>query len=886
MKVRKKIYIVFIALGITLVSCTTQKNTFVTRTYHNITSKYNVLFNGTESLKKGEKTIIESGKDDYSELLPVFLYEDKSISGTISADMDRAIKKAEKLVSMHSITVKPEIKTNKPLSEDQREFLSKKEYNKWVDNNYLLMGKAQFYKHEFDKAKETFLFILNEYKSEKTLLETRIWLARIYNHLNEFNNSREILHALETQEKLSNYLKRLLYPTIADFHIKQKELDAAVPYLEKALQYEKVKKIKVRYTYILAQINERTGKLKKASEYYRKVIKMNPPYEMAFNAQISLALAYEKGFGQVKDIENQLVKMLRDDKNIDYLDQIYYALGNLAIKEGNTPKALEQYRYSVAYNTTNKDQKARSYLTIADIYYEMPDYVNAQAFYDSAVLQLNVDYPGYDLVYAKSKNLTNLVKQINTVQLQDSVQKLAKLEEKDLLAFIDNIINDLRKQEQEQSRLEQQRQLDAQFGREMASTGQAATGAAASGGKWYFYNETAKSLGYKEFMLKWGNRRLEDNWRRGEKASTAANFISPTGDSEFITDSEVSENAKLSNKTREFYLKDIPANDSMLTESHRKIEQALYNMGLIYKNDLKDTEKAAESFKELIKRYPASENALRAYYNLYSMYKLQNNTALSELYKAKIIELYPNSTYAKMLTNPDYIKELEQEENKVKNYYTQTYDLYLRNNFDEVIARCDHALASFPDDILVPQFAYLKALSTGRTQDIKTFRENLLEIIARFPGTEVSENAKNIVSYLDKEKPEMKAEEDKEIALKLYEASDSTVHYFAFVVPKGQNINQFIFNIINFNLDYFDALNLKIENIELNNEQSLLTVRQFKDKSQSMEYYTQVMANKAIFNDIESESIIMFAISASNLEILKTDKLAGRYLMFFKENYR
>ncbi|MFO7658097.1 MAG: tetratricopeptide repeat protein [Bacteroidales bacterium] len=884
MKVRNKKLTIFIALGLVLAGCSTQKNTYITRTYHNITSKYNVLFNGAESLKKGERTIIENSKDNYSELLPVFLYQDKSLVGSVSSEMDRAIKKAEKLVSMHSITVKPEIKSNKPLSESQREFLSKKEYNKWVDNNYLLMGKALVYKHEFEKAKETFLFILNEYKSEKTLLETRIWLARVYNLLNDFNNAKEILRSLEAEEGLSNYMKRLLYPTMADFHIRQKELDAAVPYLEKALQYSRIKKLKVRYAYILAQIYERTGKLKMASEYYSKVIKMNPPYDMAFNAKISLALAYEKGFGQVKDIENQLMKMLKDDKNIDYLDQIYYALGNLALKEGNTAKALEQYKYSVSYNTTNKDQKARSYLTLADIYYEMPDYVNAQAFYDSAVLQLDVEFKGYDLIYAKSKNLTNLVKQINTVHLEDSVQKLARLSEKDLLAVIDGIIEDLRNQEQEQKMIEQQKLLDAQFGREISSLGTAATGTAASGGNWYFYNETAKSLGYKEFSLRWGNRRLEDNWRRREKSTST--MISPTEGSEFITDSEVKANEVLSNKTREFYLKNIPVNDSMMSESHRKIEQALYNMGLVYKNDLKDTEKAAESFKELIKRYPGSDNSLRAYYNLYTMYKLQNNTAMSEFYKTKIIELYPNSSNAKLLANPNFIKELEQEENKVKYYYTATYDLYLNNNFNEVITRCNHALANFPDDILIPKFAYLRALSSGRTQDIKTFRDNLLEIISKYPGTEVSEDAKNIVAYLDKEKPEMKADEDKEIALKLYEANDNAIHYFAFVVPKGLNINQMIFNIINFNLDYFDVLNLKIENVELNNEQSLLTVRQFQDKNQSVEYFNMVMANKDIFKDIPTENMIMFAITAANLEILKTDKLAGRYLMFFKENYR
>ncbi len=875
----------FVIVVLIFMGCSTQKNTVITRTYHNITSKYNVFFNGTESLKKGERTILENCKNDFSQLLPVFVYEDKDLVGTISSDMDRTIKKAEKLVSLHSITVKPEVKSNKPLTPNQREFMSKKEYNKWVDDDYLLMGKAQFYKHEFDKANETFLFIINEYKSEKTIVETKIWLARVYDETGDFENAKELLKSLENAANFPGGLKKLLFPTLADFQIKQNELENSIPYLQKSIQYETKKKLRVRYTYILAQIYERTGNLKKASEYYDKVIRMKPTYEMTFNATISKAMAYEKGFGQAKEIESQLLKMLKDDKNKDYKDQIYYALGNLAIKEGNTAKALERYKKSIESNTTNIDQKNKSYLTIADIYYAIPDYVNAQSYYDSAVVQMDVNYPNYDIVYAKSKNLTNLVTQLNTVQFEDSVQRLAKLDNKDLTKFIDNLIDDLRKQEEEARIADRKRQLDEQFGQELASRN-SSTSNAAGGGKWYFYNETAKNLGYKEFVLKWGNRRLEDNWRRKNKTTSSVVSNSPTEDTEFVTDEEAKQSDNLSNKTREYYLRNIPVNDSMLQASHKKIDHALFNMGLIYKNDLKDPDKAADSFKELIKRYPNSENALMAYYNLYTIYKLQNNTALSELYKSKIIALFPNSNYARMLANPDYLKELEKEENKLKDYYVTTYNYYMNNNYSEVVSRCNYALSTFSLDALTPKYSYLKTLSLGRTQDTKTFRQNLFEIVSKYPGTEVAENAKDIISYLDKDKPQYKEEEEKQVALKLYEVTDSVSHYFAFVIPKGLNVNQLIFNIINFNLDNFDKLNLKIENVPLNNNQSLIVVKQFKNKDESLEYSGKITNDAGIFEDIDKQNIITFSISIANLEILKTDKSVNRYLAFYNENYR
>ncbi|NJK87908.1 MAG: tetratricopeptide repeat protein [Bacteroidales bacterium] len=327
------------------------------------------------------------------------------------------LKKAEKLISLHSITVKPEIKKNKALTPKQREFHSKKEYNKWVDDNYLMMGKAYFYKHDFEKAKEIFLFILNEYKNQRTLNETKIWLIKLYNETRKFESAEELIKLLEAEPKLNNKLTTELYAVTADFHIKQNNFEAAIPYLEKAQKHVTKKYLRTRYTFILAQLYEKTGDLKKASESYGKVIKMNPPYEMTFHAKINRALAYEKGFGSVNEIESQLFKMLKDDKNKDYQDQIYYALGNIAMKEGKKDLALDRHKKSVEKNTTNTQQKIVSYLTIADMYYEKPDYVNAQAYYDSSVTLMDSEYPNYDIIYAKSKKPNRPCKRIKYVSI-------------------------------------------------------------------------------------------------------------------------------------------------------------------------------------------------------------------------------------------------------------------------------------------------------------------------------------------------------------------------------------------------------------------------------------------------------------------------------------
>ena len=433
--------------------------------------------------------------------------------------------------------------------------------------------------------------------------------------------------------------------------------------------------------------------------------------------------------------------------------------------------------------------------------------------------------------------------------------------------------------------MDQERMLNKQFGRELSAQNTMRSNNPALGGQWYFYNETAKSLGFKEFRLKWGNRRLEDNWRRKNRMKNSFGSSTASEETEFIADDEIKPEEKFSNKSRDYYLINIPKNDSMLQESHQRIEQALFSMGQIYMNDLKDPEEAAESFKEMIKRYPDSENVLQAYYHLYSIYKEQNNTALSEMYKGKIIEVYPQSSYAQILTNPDYIKELELEERKVTDYYAVTYHHYLQNNCAEVISRCNDALANYPDDQLISKFSFLKTLCIGKTQDISSFNKSLHDLISSFPGTEVAENAKNIIAYIEKERPQIKEEEEMRIALKLYENSDSAVHFFAFVMPKGLNINQLIFNIINFNLDYFDDLNLRVENVELNRSQTLILVKQFKSREQVMPYYDRITKDMVIFKDVDQKVITGFVISSPNMNILQTDKLTDRYLKFFSENY-
>src|SRR5512133_165789 len=573
-------------MSLLLLACSAQKNTGLSRAYHNLTARYNVLFNGNESYNDGLAKIEKEFKDDYSEILPVFKYETKEAVTIASSDMDRTIKKCSKLITLHSITAKPKVRDNKTLTPEEREFFNKKEYNVFVDDAYLLMGKAHFYKLEYSLASEVFRRVVNDFKNQPSAYEAQICISRLSVLSGKYIDASESLSLLTNNASLPEKLLPDLYTTYADYYLKQKDYPNAISYLQKTLVIEKHKKIRTRYLYILAQLYEKTGELKKASDYYAKVIKMNPPYEMTFNAHINRALAYEQGFGKAAEIENELKKMLTDDKNIEYQDQIYYALGNLAIKEGDEKKAVDYYRKSIETNKGNNQQKVRSYLTLANHYYSVPVYPLAQAYYDSVITYIKPDYPNYNIIFTKSKSLTRLVNEINTVTLGDSVMYLAQLPKEELNQHIDAMIEAERKREEEARAIEREKQLDEQFGQEAAMKNAVRPNATNTGAQWYFYNDAAKNLGYREFKVKYGTRRLEDHWQRASKAMVA---ITSETDELQVSDGTAENNGEAySPMSREFYITGIPFTDSAKAVTLTNIESSLYNMGMIYKDELKD----------------------------------------------------------------------------------------------------------------------------------------------------------------------------------------------------------------------------------------------------------------------------------------------------------
>ena len=864
---------------VALQGCSTEKNTGVTRAYHNVTTRYNVLFNARESFKSGIRKAERSKQDDYTQMLPLFLYGDDAVAQTVAADMETAAKKATKAVNLHSIKVKPKVGKS-GMSPAEKKFYDKREFNKYMSECYLVIGKAYVYTNDYFQALQSFSFMETEFPGEKSLYEARVWRAKALIMDKNMTEAGRLLNELMDDPDFPNkkVLKSELYATIADWYIKQNRYADAIEYLSRALEYTRHKKTMMRYRYVLAQLYLEQKDNTRASAMFQKVIRMNPPYEMSFNATISRATASKNSGADTRDVKKQLNKMLRDSKNTEYHDQIYYTLAEIEYYEGNTDKAIEYFQKSAQASTVNLPQKTKSYLTLGNLFYDRREYIPAQAYYDSALVNMQPAYPGYIQISAKAKNLDALVYHLNTVHFQDSVQRIARMTESERNRLISGIIAELQLRELREKEAEAVRmqQYYSNMGRRNTMADPTAKA------QWYFYNPTTVSQGIGEFQVRWGRRTLEDNWRRKNKGTMEMAMAAGIVD----TDAKTSENNKIQDvHTPEYYMQYIPLTDSMMRTSNRMIEESLYAAGYIYNNDFEEYSLAAEQYEDLIRRYPQSDYIIPSYNYLYQLYSKQGKVAEAEKYKSLLLTRAPESVYAMIILDPTYLDKLAQQKNESEQLYEQTYNQYNRGEYQSVIELAADALERFPKDALAPKFAYLKAVSVGKLAGTnETMRAEMRTITTVYTGTDIAAEAQKVIDLIDGEDPEMRQIEQVERAKALYAYSETVAHYFVWMVDARENVNQLSFDIQVFNLEHFPNIPLEFERSRIGDQHVLLIVKSFADLLRAQGYYRSFVMDIEVMKNAMYE-YSTFLITAGNFAILEQDKNMEDYIEFFKKEY-
>ncbi len=897
-----------------LASCSNNKNTGWSRFYHGFTTRYNVYFNGHENYKEQLKLQQEKYEDNFTDLLYINPAEafanpkDPQPQGSF----DRTIEKCEKAIQMHSIKSKPKRNQNKRNDPEYKAFLKREEYNPFIHNAWMLMGKAQYHKGDFLSAAATFMYVSQHFTwLPEVVAEARLWQARSYIALEWTYEAEDVLYKANN-DSLPPSLQGEFASVNADYLIHNREYRKAIPFLETAIKTEPSRSQKARMTFLLGQLYTLDKQPKEAYTAFQKVINMNPPYRTQFNARIKMSEVYTG-----KDVEKEvtsLQRMARKDVNKDYQDQIYYAIGNLYLSRQDTLKAIENYNTAVAKSTRNGIEKAVCQVTLGNLLYGRHEYVDAQPCYSEALPLLKEDFPDYKLLTKRSEVLDKLVVFAQNVELQDSLQTLAAMSEEERNAAIQKIIDDLIEQEKKEAEeLAREEYLAEHEGAGELLGGNAnapTTNMLNSDGSWYFYNQTLMNAGKSEFQKKWGSRKLEDDWRRRNKSGfSSSDFGTDLADGE-TTDGEQPEDVEettpedsvaLANANDphkiEFYLKQIPLTPEELTVSNEIVAEGLYNMGIILKNDLEDYQAASEIFDELEERFPENPYRLDTYYNRYLMHMRNNEPSDAETYRSKIRTTFPESEYAIAMADPHYLDKLRSMGAVQDSLYQQTYDAYLDNRNSIVHANYEYMQQHYPLSDIMHKFMFVDAMAYIGDKQYDKFKEGVQELLSKYPQADVSEYAGNILKGIAQGRTvaggnvrgmiwqtrlgndSTAMENDSTVTFTLNN-NDPQLFLLVYATDSVSS-NQLLFNVAKFNFTNFLVKDFDLDVMTFN-EITILAVKGFNN-FEELVHYRKIMSDDSEFVIPAGARPVM--ISTPNFELLLKGRTFEEYFNFFNNYY-
>jgi len=843
-------------------SCSTKKKTFFHRKYHDITAKYNGYFNGVENLKYGVSKLEKSNNDDYSKLLSVFKHNNITSSSSHHAYMDKSIKKASIVIQNHSINIR------------------NKEYCKWIDDSYFLVAKSYYFKGQFLESKRTFEYIIKKWKKTYLAYESELWLAKCNIALGNLSVSESILQGLQSNPRFPERLTKDLHLVFADLYIKQGVYLNAVDELQSACNLIKRKNKKSRFYYIIAQIYQDAGNKVQSKKHFELVLQSGPEYEMEFNAKMNLArtLRNKKDMGQMRE---NLVKMTKDEKNKDYLDQIYFTLAEMDITASDSVSAIENYTLSTRYSIDNDVQKSLSFLQLGKIYYNKSDYFSCKTFYDSAYVFMPESHESYKSTQKTQKSLEKLVGHLETISLQDSLQMLSTLSLDERRRIVKKIIDDLIKKEQEELRQKQNLANRGNIDRRGRNDN---FGSNTSGGKWYFYNPATLSYGLSEFRKKWGKRKLEDDWRRINKKTNDSGVL----------DSNSTDNIKSKTdqnlRSEQYYLEQIPSTKDDIDASNVKIINAYYQSSIIFKDELTELIKSENMLEVLVKRFPENKELTPlSYYLMYSMQKENNNILKSKKTKQILIQKFPESNYAKVLSDSNYIKKVLEKQLELDLEYRNIYNNFLLDSFE---LSYDQSLEKIQENITEENTIYhskyhlINTLSHFKiNKDTSEFIKRLTKGESEYPNTKVSERCVEILQTL-KNSTNMEERNTTALLGSPYRYNEEHSHYLLIVLPtKEIDINYIKIIVSDFNIKNYDSENLETSTMLMGLERYLLIIKTFKNSLDVSNYSKTLLSSSELLSELNKTNYNKIIISKQNFaEFYKNKDLEG-YSKFFNNNY-
>lgn len=905
--------------------------------YHNVTARYNAHYHAKLKLNSGFQSLNDAHKDDYNQILSIYPFADASNATTVSADMDEVIKKASFVIEIHKqskwvddaylaigiarflkqeyddariafqyIGVKfdpdnpylsdAKLKAKKrkpgkrkpakrkpPKKKSKKRKPGKKKPGKRPSSKPIKGGSSNP-KYEKKTAKDD----IEEEDDKKSILdiirhrpardEALLWLVRSYIRLKQYDDAEAILTIVHSEEveyrrKLRGELKALESYSF----IKEKDYLRAIEPLEQSIEETKNKKKRTRYMYVLAQLYQITDQNSAAIEQFKKVLDDGrPDYEMEFQAKINIAKSFgNSGSSDGESVLKLLAKMLKDLKNEEYFDQVYYAMAEIELKRNNEDQGIIYLKKSAAIGKANLTQKANSYFKLAEIYYSHNQYVPAKAYYDStSTVMAKVD-ERLPMVLIRKEKLGEVVQQLDIIAEEDSLQKVANLPEKERKALLRKLAA---KKESEKEKFKKNEEFMSENEPIGSDSDPMSSSRPNRGGKWYFYNASSRATGFSDFINTWGNLELEDDWRRSNKKSFS--FEVGSLDEE---DEELESEDEFSIENLE---EGLPISEEAKTKSDNRLIEAYYTLAGLYNSELENYKMAIKTYEHLNNTYPGHQYESASLYYLYILYLKIGNKSKAEVCRNQLLNSHSETLLAKRLKDPNFVDPALKTRQEVTNYYASTYDLYSVAKYDAAFARIKKANELYKNNYLKPKFDLLEAMLVGKTQDIGAFKKSLFYVVRTHPQDEVYDKAQELLGYIVKKEKEAKTKKPGSKKAVVYNKDIEGQHYVGIVIEDANTrLQPIIDSLANYNAEFHSLTKLTLKKMNLTSENNFIQIRTFKSRKKAVAYQKELNRNDKLFGSVDKKNIYVFAITTKNFSKFFIKKDVAGYKKFFEENY-
>jgi len=867
-----------IALTICMATgCSSQKNTFINRLYHNTTARFNAYYLAKEKINELEDNIQKDYQEDFSQVLPVFYPID---SATIDANEDlikEARELAYKAIDWHRIS-------------------------KWVDPSYFLLGKLDYYEARFDEAANTFKYLNVNSKQDDVRHLSLIQLLRSFIDLKRFDDAAFVMDYLSKEPGISQENLQYLYQTLAYYYEVRGERDMIITALDKALENTRSKKERSRLNFIMGQLYQRAGLDAFAYDYYQQSLSGNPPYERTFFARLySQQVAELEKSGDLRRVRSYYDELYKDRKNTELRDVILYEKAVFELNQGELDEALRLLHLAAEEPGNNPRQKGYIYQKLAEIHLEeKKDYLATKRYVDLALENFRESDLQYDALTLQKGILDEYVHNYRLIQKNDSLLTLAQLSEEEQEAYADRYIKS------EEDRLLAEAEAASEPKSSNIFNNLLAFGGGGAGSTFYWDNAVAMQKGAVEFARVWGNRPLEDHWRRSNKSFQQAQTTPEEEEELLVDDNEEPPVATIVLPDREALLQNIPRDEGSQQKMHEELEEAYFNLGKLLFFDLKEPMRAVEYLEKLIELYPDTHRKPETYYTLHLANEELGENA--SRYAGLLKTEFPDSQFTKSLSNPENVSGSEANLAAARQY-RMAYEHYTSEEFELSRAIIRQTLDEYPMTDNTERLILLDIMIAGKLDGTETYRNRLESYLQTTQNTDLLKLAGNMLSVLagpdDSDRVEAISSADMSDSLaideNIPEADLNTTDQEA--VPYAINYNQTHIFVLamdaqqyaenknitaeleNFHQQHYPNRRLRTGNISFTRENNIIIISPFTDAENALAYQAEFLNSFNLDSLSDELKMSSFVISIENFQQLNKRKDIEEYRTFYEKSY-